>query len=111
MFFHLNQKNKIFIRSKSTKDNSLVCRVRQVKNSPSPIRSIQCLSDPHCSKSTVGIVLKVTNAKSNEAAMAERLCCLARTIKVVGPNLGASRHRMNMANSLKAVSDHSDEVY
>jgi hypothetical protein len=35
--------------------------------------------------------------------MGEWLCCLARTIKVLGLNLGATRHRMTFDKSLMTV--------
>ncbi len=107
MYFHLNQKTKN-IHSIDINERQFIgiCRVHQVKNISSPIRFIQCLSDPHCSKLTVGIVLEVTNAKSNEVAMAEWLCCLVRTIEVVCPNLGATRHRMTLDKPLNVFLDY-----
>ncbi len=47
--------------------------------------------------------MKLKSFKHVQAAMAEWLCCLARNIKVLCANFGATRHRMNLDKSLVAV--------
>jgi hypothetical protein len=55
---------------------------------------------------------KVTDFLIYKTAMTEWLCCLARTTKILYPNLDATKHGMTLDKSRTAViSDHSHDAY